>query len=88
MFRGGEVSNYDLDAWNTPSKLPVGYAGLTAFLCGAAGWIVGMVETYYVGVLARLIGKDGGDIANELALVFTGVAYVPLRKLELRFVGR
>lgn len=82
------MSNYDLDAWNTPSRLPVGYAGFTAFLCGAAGWIVGMVETYYVGVLARKIGRDGGDVANELALVFTGVAYVPLRMLEMRFVGR
>ncbi|KAK1143280.1 hypothetical protein N8T08_006807 [Aspergillus melleus] len=88
VFRGGKVSNYDLDAWNTPSRLPVGYAGFTAFLCGAAGWIVGMVETYYVGVLARHIGRDGGDVANELALVFTGVAYVPLRMLEVRFVGR
>ncbi|KAJ5216154.1 uncharacterized protein N7498_002561 [Penicillium cinerascens] len=87
-FRKGSLANYDLDAWNTPSKMPVGYAGLTAFLCGAAGWIVGMVETYYVGVLAAKIGKDGGDIANELALVFTTISYLPLRKLELRYVGR
>lgn len=68
--------------------MPVGYAGLTAFLCGAAGWIVGMVETYYVGVLATKIGRDGGDVANELALVFTGFTYYPLRKLELKYVGR
>ncbi|KAJ5089877.1 hypothetical protein N7532_008561 [Penicillium argentinense] len=87
-FRKGSLANYDLDAWNTPSRMPVGYAGLTAFLCGAAGWIVGMVETYYVGVLAAMIGADGGDIANELALVFTTVSYVPLRILELRYVGR
>ncbi|KAJ5125905.1 Ribosome biogenesis protein ENP2 [Penicillium atrosanguineum] len=87
-FRKGSLANYDLDAWNTPSKMPVGYAGLTAFLCGAAGWIVGMVETYYVGALAAKIGKDGGDIANELALVFTSISYLPLRILELRYVGR
>ena len=68
--------------------MPVGYAGLTAFLCGAAGWIVGMVETYYVGALAAKIGADGGDIANELALVFTAVSYLPLRMLELKYVGR
>jgi purine-cytosine permease-like protein len=87
-FRKGSLANYDLDAWDTPSKMPVGYAGLTAFLCGAAGWIVGMVETYYVGALAAKIGADGGDIANELALVFTAVTYLPLRMLELKYVGR
>lgn len=87
-FRKGNLANYDLDAWNTPSKMPIGYAGLTAFLCGAAGWIVGMVETYYVGILARKIGADGGDIANELAFVFTAISYLPLRMLELRYVGR
>lgn len=88
LFRGGNLANYDLDAWDTPSKMPVGYAGLAAFLCGAAGWIVGMVETWYVGVIARLIGEDGGDVANELAFVFTSVSYVPLRMLERRYVGR
>ncbi|KAF5863740.1 hypothetical protein ETB97_009527 [Aspergillus alliaceus] len=88
FFRGGNVANYDLDAWNTPSKMPIGFAGLTAFLCGAAGWILGMVETYYVGAIARLIGRDGGDIANELALVFSGVSYIPLRVLELKYIGR
>lgn len=87
-FRNGSLANYDLDAWNTPSRMPVGYAGLTAFLCGAAGWILGMVETYYVGVIAKMIGAYGGDIANQLALVFTSVSYLPLRKLELRYVGR
>lgn len=88
VFRGGNVANYDLDAWNTPSRMPIGFAGLTAFLCGAAGWIVGMVETYYVGAIAKLIGADGGDIANELALVFTSLSYIPLRKLELKYIGR
>lgn len=87
-FHKGSLANYDLDAWNTPSKMPVGCAGLTAFLCGAAGWIVGMVGTYYVGRPAAKIGADGGDIANELALVFTTVSYLPLRTLELKYVGR
>ncbi|KAJ6049457.1 uncharacterized protein N7446_007212 [Penicillium canescens] len=87
-FRKGNLANYDLDAWNTPARMPIGYAGLAAFLCGAAGWIVGMVETYYVGALATMIGDSGGDIANELALVFTSVSYLPLRMLELKYVGR
>ncbi|PYH46394.1 putative nucleoside transporter [Aspergillus saccharolyticus JOP 1030-1] len=88
LFRGGSLANYDLDAWDTPSRMPVGFAGLTSFLCGAAGWIVGMDETYYVGAMAKLIGEDGGDIANELALVFTTISFIPLRWLELKYVGR
>jgi purine-cytosine permease-like protein len=88
LFRGGNLANYDLDAWNTPARMPIGVAGLTAFLCGAAGWILGMTQTYYVGALAKLIGDSGGDIANELALVFTVISYIPLRQLELKYIGR
>lgn len=88
FFRGRSLANYDLDAWDTPSRLPIGFAGLGAFLCGAAGWIVGMDETYYVGPLSKMIGSYGGDIGNELALVFTAVSYIPLRKLELMYTGR
>lgn len=87
-FRKRSLANYDLDAWNTPSRMPAGYAGLTSFLCGAAGWILGMVEPWYVGRIAELIGSAGGDVANELALVFTSISYIPLRTLELRYVGR
>ncbi|KAJ5619867.1 hypothetical protein N7510_003851 [Penicillium lagena] len=87
-FRRGNLANYDLDAWDDPSRMPLGLAGLAAFLCGAAGWIVGMVETYYIGALADMIGKSGGDIANELALVFTSISFLPLRALELKYVGR
>lgn len=68
--------------------MPVGYAGLAAFLCGAAGWIVGTVETYYVGALAKMIGQNGGDIANELALIFSMLSYLPIRKWELWYVER
>jgi hypothetical protein len=47
----------------------IDFAGLTAFLCGAAGWISGMVKTWYVGSIAAKISDDGSDIGNELALV-------------------
>jgi purine-cytosine permease-like protein len=88
IFREGNLAHYDLDAWNVPSKMPIGIAALGAFLCGAAGWIVGMSETYYTGAVARLIGDAGGDVANELALVFTTVSFIPLRMLEVKYVGR
>ena len=49
---------------------------------------MGMVESWYVGPLGKLIGADGGDVANEFTLVVTALAYIPLRWLELRYFGR
>ncbi|KAI4126054.1 MAG: hypothetical protein LQ347_005118 [Umbilicaria vellea] len=88
LFRGGSLANYDLEAWNTPSRMPIGVAGLTAFVLGIVGCILGMVQTWYVGVIAERIGDDGGDIGNQLALVFTVVAYIPVRYLERKYIGR
>ncbi|THY30301.1 hypothetical protein D6D00_03001 [Aureobasidium pullulans] len=87
-FRKGDFANYDLDGWNTPSRLPIGLAGLTAFLIGVIGWCLGMVETWFTGPLAIQIGEGGGDIANELTFAFTLLAYIPLRHLELHFFKR
>lgn len=87
-FRKGNLANYDLEGWNTPSRLPIGLAALVAFLAGIAGAILGMIETYYQGIIARKIGADGGDIGNQLGLVLTFVTYWPLRTLELKYFGR
>lgn len=88
VFRKGSLDNYDLDGWSDPKRLPLGIAGCTAFLIGVVGWVLGMTETWFIGPLGGLIGSDGGDVANELTLVFTLVSYVPLRYLELKYVGR
>ncbi|KAH8911954.1 hypothetical protein BR93DRAFT_34460 [Coniochaeta sp. PMI_546] len=93
LFRGGwsgRYEGYDLEAWNTPALMPVGWAGGLAFAAGIAGCVVGMSETWYVGALARKIGDPayGGDIGNELAFLFTLVVFVPARWLEYRSVGR
>ncbi|KIN08590.1 hypothetical protein OIDMADRAFT_108930 [Oidiodendron maius Zn] len=89
-FRDGihGFQNYDLEAWNTASLMPVGVAGFVAFAAGIAGAVVGMDETWWIGPLARKIGQNGGDIGNELSLVFTLVAFVPVRYLELKYIGR
>ena len=84
-FRKGDFANYDLDGWNDPARLPIGIAGLVAFLVGVVGWCLGMVETWFTGPIAALIGDSGGDIANELTLVFTLITYLPLRHLELHY---
>ena len=89
LFRKGNLSNYNLEVWNTQAKMPIGIAGLVAFLLGIVGCILGMVQTWYVGVIAVKIGDDGGDIGNELAFIFTLLSYVPLRYWERRqFPGR
>jgi purine-cytosine permease-like protein len=89
-FRDGRhgFHKYNLDAWNTASLMPIGFAGIFAFASGIAGAVVGMDETWWIGPLARKIGDYGGDIGNELSLVFTLVAFVPARYLELRLIGR
>jgi len=89
VFRRGDVLHrYDLEAWNDPARLPMGLAAIASFLVGVVFWCMGMVETWFVGPIGALIGSGGGDIANELALVMTLVAYLPLRWLELKYVGR
>jgi len=89
LFRNGNLANYNLEAWNTQSKMPVGIAGFVAFLLGVMGFILGMVQTWYVGVIAAMIGDAGGDIGNQLAFIFTLVSFVPLRYWERRqFPGR
>ncbi|KAG6000883.1 hypothetical protein E4U21_004935 [Claviceps maximensis] len=88
VFRKGRFENYDLEGWNDPARLPLGLGAAAAFGLGMVSWLVGMNQTYFSGPLARLIGNQGGDVANELTLVVTALAYVPARYLELKYVGR
>ncbi|GAW12375.1 hypothetical protein ANO14919_017410 [Xylariales sp. No.14919] len=88
VFRKGSFENYDLDAWNDPTRLPIGLAAFAAFLVGVVGSVLGMVETWYAGPVGRLIGNNGGDLANELTLIATLITYLPTRYLELRVFRR
>ena len=47
-----------------------------------------MATTWYTGVIALMIGDNGGDLGNELAFAFALIAYIPARFLELKFIGR
>ncbi|TGJ85745.1 hypothetical protein E0Z10_g2981 [Xylaria hypoxylon] len=88
VFRKGSFENYDLDAWNDPTRLPLGLAAFAAFLVGVGGSVLGMVETWYVGPVGKLIGSNGGDVANELTLIATLITYLPARYLELKVFRR
>lgn len=48
-----------------------------------------MAETYYIGVIGLKIAQPyGGDLGFELAAIFAGVVYPPLRYLEIKMIGR
>ncbi|KAL8695479.1 MAG: hypothetical protein Q9218_000057 [Villophora microphyllina] len=53
---------FDWAAWEDKKRLPVGLAALFAFLCGWAGAIIGMEQTWYHGPVAVKVGNYGGDI--------------------------
>lgn len=64
LFRrpGGRLGGYNLDDWDSPSKLPLGIAGILAGCCGIAGAVVGMNEVWYIGP----IGAKTGDLGFEV----------------------
>ncbi|OLL23527.1 Purine-cytosine permease fcyB [Neolecta irregularis DAH-3] len=69
IFRQGG-SGYHLDNWNDRSRLPIGFAALLALCCGIFGAILGMNQAWYTGIIAKHIGKNGGDIGFELAAMY------------------
>lgn len=80
---------YNWDEWDNPDVLTHGYAATFAFLCGVAGVVVGMAQTYWVGPIARKLGGPyGGDIAMWLSMGFSGIVYPWLRYWELVRYGR
>ncbi|KAM7194149.1 putative purine-cytosine transporter [Naviculisporaceae sp. PSN 640] len=84
LFRGRK--GYDWSKWEDKRYLPVGWAALVAFLMGWVGAILGMYQVWYVGPLAVLTGMC--DVGVWLGVGFAIVSYLPLRVLELKFVGR
>ncbi|OAX38896.1 permease for cytosine/purines uracil thiamine allantoin [Rhizopogon vinicolor AM-OR11-026] len=83
--KNGSLGGYNLDDYDTPSKLPLGVAGILAGCFGVAGAVVGMSEVWYTGPLGKMAGAD---IGFELAAAFSAVTYPPLRALEIRLTGR
>jgi purine-cytosine permease-like protein len=63
--RNGILGGYDLTAYDAPSRLPVGAAGILACLFGVAGAVVGMAEVWYIGPLAKHVGPYGGDMVSR-----------------------
>src|SRR5947209_7171522 len=80
VFRRGR---YNVDDWNNARRLPIGWAAIVSMAFGIVGVLLGAAQVYYVGPIAKLVGPYGMDIGFELGLVFAGIAYLSLRRIEL-----
>ncbi|MCJ1384340.1 hypothetical protein MMC17_007456 [Xylographa soralifera] len=77
-------SGFDWTAWADPKRLPIGIAGLTAFLVGWAGAIVCMDQVWYVGPIAKMVGDTGADLGIWVGSGWTLLVFPPLRAWELK----
>ncbi|RKF82312.1 Purine-cytosine permease FCY21 [Golovinomyces cichoracearum] len=78
-------SGYDLDVWDTSSKLPHGMAAILALLISyLAGGLSGMAQSLYTGPIARKFGGDGGDVGIFLSGVITLIVYPIARYYEFQ----
>jgi purine-cytosine permease-like protein len=82
--------DYDISAWNDPSKLPYGYAASFVFVVGTVLAVICMSQNWWVGPIALAVGNApfGTDISWELALGATIFLYIPLRFLERKKWGK
>ncbi|CAG8088017.1 unnamed protein product [Penicillium olsonii] len=87
IFRRG-WSGYDLNAWNSMTELPFGWAAIGAFGFGFLGAALGMKTAWYSGPIAALVGTKGANIGHELTFAFSGVTFPLFRWAEKRIGGR
>lgn len=82
-------AGYNLEGWDTPSKLPWGAAAVFSLLAGYfGGGLQGMAQVWYIGSVARKFGPYGGDVGIYLTAVITLVCYPVTRYLEHKYTGR
>jgi NCS1 nucleoside transporter family len=87
-FGGDDVGLYNWSCWNDPLRVTMGLAAVGAFAVGAVGAVLGMNQVYWRGPVARRVGEYGGDVGFWLCMAFAGVAYPPMRYLELKRFAR
>lgn len=81
VFRHGR---YNVDDWNTPSRLPLGWAAIVSLALGLVGVVLGAAQVYYTGPIGKLVGPFGMDVGFELGVVFAAISYFVLRSIEIR----
>jgi NCS1 nucleoside transporter family len=94
VFRRGR---YNVDDWNTRSRLPVGWAAIVSMAIGLVGAYLGFAQVFIfngnvtpiTGPIGGLINKPYGmDVGFEIGLILAGIAYFILRRIELNRTGR
>jgi NCS1 nucleoside transporter family len=89
VFRHGR---YNVDDWNTPSRLPIGWAAVVSMAIGLVGAGLGFAQVFIIngsvtpitGPIGGLINKPYGmDVGFELGLVLAAISYLILRRIEL-----
>ncbi len=76
---------YNADDWDTPGRLPRGWAALVAMGVGLVGVYLGAAQVMFVGPIAKAISPPFGmDIGFELGALFAAAAYLLLRPVEKR----
>ena len=84
LFRKMDYESYDHAIWNDMNALPTGAAALGAAVASFGLVIPCMSQVWFTGPIA----ETTGDIGFEVALVASGILYVPLRMLEIKLRGR
>lgn len=85
-FRRG---HYNVEDWNNPDRLPIGWAAIASMALGFVGVYLGAAQTAFVGLIAGLFNPPYGmDIGFELGVLFAAIAYLILRPIEMRLTQR
>ncbi len=77
VFRKGK---YPVEDYETPSKLPVGIAALTAMIIGIGIALLGINQQLFEGPLAKALSD--ADLGFPIAIVAAAIIYLPLRFWE------
>lgn len=88
IFRRG-FGGYRPEDYTDASRLPPGFAAITAFAFGVMGAVLGMAQVWFTGPIGKLCGAAfGGDVGFELGFAFSSVTYITLRTLEKSYFKR
>lgn len=88
IFKRG-FGGYHAEDYMNRSRLPPGFAAITAFCFGVMGAVLGMAQVWFTGPIGKLCGTEyGGDIGFELAFAFSTVSYIVMRTVEKNYFKR
>lgn len=86
VFRRGQ---YNVEDWDEPSELPIGWAAIASMVIGLLGVFLGAAQQKFVGLIAGLVNPPlGMDVGFELGIIFAGITYYFLRQIELKISQR